>query len=79
VGRSGPGLLRAGPDGPESEEKLFPNKFEFSNIQRLWKFAQGDLGEILTSGFFLNSSSLIKDYRKIKYAMPCYATIGKIN
>jgi hypothetical protein len=40
-----PGLLGA---GPESEENLFPNKFEFSNIQRLWKFAQGDLGGILT-------------------------------
>ncbi len=25
-----PGLLGAGSDGPESEENLFPNKFEFS-------------------------------------------------
>jgi hypothetical protein len=40
-----PGLLGA---RPESEENLFPNKFEFLNIQRLWIFAQGDLGEILT-------------------------------
>jgi hypothetical protein len=42
------GLLEAGPDGPESEENLFLNKFEFLNIQRLWKFVQGDLGGILT-------------------------------
>jgi hypothetical protein len=39
----------AGPDGLESEEKnYFRIKFEFSNIQRLWKFAQGGLGGILT-------------------------------
>jgi hypothetical protein len=49
------------------------------NIPKLWKFAQGDLGGILTRGFFLNSSGLLKDFRKIKYAMPCYATLGKIN
>jgi hypothetical protein len=28
---------------------------------------------------FLNSSRLLKDFRKIKYAMPCYAPLGKIN
>jgi hypothetical protein len=49
------------------------------NIPRLWKFAQGDLGGILTWGFFLNSPRLLKDFRKIKYAMPCDATLGKIN
>jgi hypothetical protein len=45
----------------------------------LWKFAQGDLGGILTWGFFLNSLGLLKDFRKIKYAMTCYATLGKNN
>jgi hypothetical protein len=49
------------------------------NIPRLWKFVQGDLGGILTWGFFLNSSRLLKDFRKMKYAMLCYATLGKTN
>jgi hypothetical protein len=60
-------------------ENSFPNKIWFLNIPRLWKFAQGDSGGILTWGFFLNSPWLLKDFRKIKYAMPCYATLGKIN
>jgi hypothetical protein len=71
-----PGLLGV---GPESEEKWFLNKIWFLNIPRVWKFAQGGLGGILTWGFFLNSSGLLKDFRKIKYAMPCYATLDKIN
>jgi hypothetical protein len=36
------------PDGLKAEENYFQIKFEFLNIQRLWKFAQGDLGGILT-------------------------------
>jgi hypothetical protein len=36
--------------------------FEFTEA---WKFTQGDLGGILTLGFFLNSSRLLKDFRKI--------------
>jgi hypothetical protein len=48
-------------------------------MARLWKFAQGDLVGILTSGFFLNSSRLLKYFGKMKYAMPCYATLGKID
>jgi hypothetical protein len=27
----------------------------------------------------LNYSRLLKDFRKMKYAMPCYASLGKIN
>jgi hypothetical protein len=34
------------------------------NIPRLWKFV-GDLGGILIWGFFLNSSRLLMDFRKI--------------
>jgi hypothetical protein len=30
-------------------------------------------------GIFLNSPSLLKDFRKMKYVMPCYAALGKIN
>jgi hypothetical protein len=37
----------------------------FLNIPRLWKFIGGDLGGILIWGFFLNSSRLPKDFRKI--------------
>jgi hypothetical protein len=40
------------------------------NLPRLWKFAQGDLGVILTQGFFLNSSRILKFFRKIQYVMP---------
>jgi hypothetical protein len=39
------------------------------NIARLWKFAQDDLGGILTGGFFLNSSRLLKDLKKMNYAV----------
>jgi hypothetical protein len=67
------------PDGPKAEENYFRIKFGFLKIQRLWKFVQGDSGGILTWGFFLNSPMLLKDFRKMKYAMPCYATLGKIN
>jgi hypothetical protein len=42
------GTGEAGPDGPKSEKNYFRIKFGFLNIQRLWKFAQGDLGGILT-------------------------------
>jgi hypothetical protein len=46
-------------------KKFFLNKkIGFLNIQRLWKFV-GDLGGILRWGFFLNSSRLLKDFRKI--------------
>jgi hypothetical protein len=43
------GQLATGPIGPKVEKKiLFRIKFEFLNIPRFWKFAQGDLGGILT-------------------------------
>jgi hypothetical protein len=53
---------------------IFELKIGFLNLPRLWKFAQGNLGGILTWGFFLNFSRLLKDFRKIKYAMPCNAS-----
>jgi hypothetical protein len=34
-------------------------------LARLWKFVQGDLQGILIWGFFLNSSRIVKDFRKI--------------
>jgi hypothetical protein len=40
-------------------------KIGFFNLPRLWKFVEGDLGGILTWGLFLNSSRLLKDFRKI--------------
>jgi hypothetical protein len=36
------------PDGPKAEENYFRIKFRFLNIQKFWKFVQGDLGGILT-------------------------------
>jgi hypothetical protein len=65
--------------GQKWRKNYFLNKIWFLNIPRLWKFVGGDLGGILTWGFFLNSYRLLKDFRKVKYAMPCYATLGKIN
>jgi hypothetical protein len=59
--------------------RIFRLKIGFLNLPRLWKFAQGDLGGIWTQGFFLNSSRFLKYFKKMKYAMPCYATLGKIN
>jgi hypothetical protein len=51
----------------------FSIKIEFLNLPRLWKFVEGDLGGILRWGFFLNSSRLLKDFRKniICHAMQC--------
>jgi hypothetical protein len=44
-------------------------------LSRLWKIAEGDLEGILMWGFFLNSSMLLKDFRKkIQYVMPCNAS-----
>jgi hypothetical protein len=65
-----------GPTGPKAEwaarsaeakmkKKIFELEIGFWNLSRLWKFAQGDLGGILAWGFFLNSSKLLKDFRKI--------------
>jgi hypothetical protein len=75
----GPWLGRKAGRAESDGENSFPNKIWFLHIPRLWKFSQVDLGRILTWGFFLNSSRLLKDFRKLKYAMPCYATLGKIN
>jgi hypothetical protein len=48
VGRSGPAWGGAGPDRPKSKENSFLKNIKFLNIPRLWKFAQEDLGGILT-------------------------------
>jgi hypothetical protein len=59
------GWLAAGPIGLKARGNSFWNKIGFLNLQRLWKFVQGDLGRILMWGFFLNSSRIFKDFRKI--------------
>jgi hypothetical protein len=43
----------------------FQIKIGFLNLPMLWKFVEGDLGGILTRGFLLKSSRLLKDFRKI--------------
>jgi hypothetical protein len=57
----------------------FGFKFNVGYLPRLWKFAQGDLGEIWTWRFFLNSSRLLKGFQKntIFHTMQCI--LGKIN
>jgi hypothetical protein len=56
--------------GCDTEKIPFGIKIRFLNLSRLWKFAQGDLERILTQGFFLNSSRILKEFRKIQNAMP---------
>jgi hypothetical protein len=51
--------------GPKSRKRISELKIGFLNLPKLWKFVEGDLGGILTRGFFLNSSRLLKDFRKI--------------
>jgi hypothetical protein len=68
VGRQGKagGVGRpAGPSGMNSEEEFFSNKNWILNLPRLGNFVEGDLGGILKRVFFLNSSRLLKDFRKI--------------
>jgi hypothetical protein len=51
--------------GPETENgwiKFFQILFGIWIFGKLWKFAQGDSEEILTWGFFLKSSRLLKDF-----------------
>jgi hypothetical protein len=62
--------LNAGSIGPNFMEGI-PSEFklDFWILPRLWKIAQRDLGGIWTWGFFLYSSRLLKDFRKIQYAM----------
>jgi hypothetical protein len=51
-----------------SNDFQFPNGFW--NLVGLWEFAQGDLWGIFMRGYFLNSSRILKDFRKIQYAIP---------
>jgi hypothetical protein len=69
-GASGSWLGRR-PSGPQGRpggkqgKRIFELKIRFLNLARLWKFVEGDLGGILIWGFFLNSSRLLKDFRKM--------------
>jgi hypothetical protein len=67
--RGGPRLGRKGEEerwaavGPKNENgwiKSFRILFEILIFCKLWKFAQGDSEGILTWGFFLKSSMLLK-------------------
>jgi hypothetical protein len=64
--------------GQKLKEKSFWNKNWILNILGLWKFIQGHLVGILIWGFFLNSSRLLKDFRKILYVMPCNAILMQL-
>jgi hypothetical protein len=56
--------------GQKLKKNYFRIKIGFLNLPRLQKFVQGDLVGILIQGFFLNSSRILNDFRKIQYAMP---------
>jgi hypothetical protein len=65
-GLAGPEAERVmGSAGPKVRKRIFELKIWFLNLSRLWKFVEGDLGGILAWGIFLNSSRLLKDFRKI--------------
>jgi hypothetical protein len=59
-----PGGPQGRPGGKQGK-RISELKIGFLNLPKLWKFVEGDLGGILTWGFFLNSSRLLKDFRKI--------------
>jgi hypothetical protein len=67
-GEAGRGWAESGA-GPEFKKKFVSNFDCFYNLGELWKIVPGDLGLILTWGFFLKSSRLSKYFRKIKYAV----------
>jgi hypothetical protein len=58
--------------GDDTNRNWFLNSNGFLNLAILWEFLQGDLGGILMWGFFLNSSRILKDFRK-KYNMKCHS------
>jgi hypothetical protein len=67
------GRLAVMPIGQKLKEILFRNRnwiFEYTKTLEIctWRFRRD-----LLWGFFLISSRLLKDFRKIKYAMPCHA------
>jgi hypothetical protein len=55
-------VRRLGWLGQKLKEIPFEIKIRILNLHGFWKFVKGDLGEILTQGFFLNSSRLLKDF-----------------
>jgi hypothetical protein len=55
---------RKGGQAKIKRKRISELKIGFLNLPRLWKFV-GDLGGILARGLFLNSSRLLKDFRKI--------------
>jgi hypothetical protein len=65
-GLAGPEAERAARlAGPKARKMISELKIRFLNLSRLWKFVEGDLGGILTWRFFLKSSRLLKDFRKV--------------
>jgi hypothetical protein len=68
----------AGRLGQKPGKFSFCNKIGFLNLQGLSKFVQGDLGGILMWDFFLNSSSILKDFRKVQYVMPCNSSYVRL-
>jgi hypothetical protein len=59
------------------EIKSFQIFFGIWIFSKLCKFVQGELEGILTWGFFLKYSRLVRDLKKMKYDMPCYASLDQ--
>jgi hypothetical protein len=81
-GRSMPkgrmGRLATGPIGLKVEENFFSNKNRIFEYTKAFKICTRRFRKNMDTGiFFLNSSRLLMYFRKMKYAMPCYATLGK--
>jgi hypothetical protein len=83
---------RLGPSGPSGEPAACRAERAgagpgWAKIRRKILFEYTKALEICTRRFrrnfdiriFLNSSRLLKYFRKMEYAMPSYATLGKIN
>jgi hypothetical protein len=72
------GWLAAGPIGLKVRKNSFPNNnliFEYTKALEICRRFRRNFDMRI----FLKSSRLSKYFGKIKYAMPCYATLGKIN
>jgi hypothetical protein len=65
--------------GRKRRKNSFSNKNLIFEYTKALKICTRRFRRNFDMRIFLNSSRLLKYFRKMKYAMPCYATLGKIN
>jgi hypothetical protein len=73
------GRLAAGPIGLKVKENSFPNKDLIFEYTKALEICRRRFRRDFDMRIFLKSSRLSKYFRKMKYVMPCYATLSKIN